>query len=97
VYVCVCVCVCLCVIVTLIAERRYIDKARPCLYKSLKSVHVCVSIFTLIQFYFHLNVLLFYRLEAEDEDQGIDSLEKELADVSWSDRIRVNVFLPELY
>jgi hypothetical protein len=70
----------------------YIDKALPCLYKSLKSVHVCVSNFTLIQFYFHLNVLLFYRLEAEDEDQGIDSLEKELADVSWSDRIRVSVF-----
>ena len=35
---------------------------------------------------------LFYRLEAEDEDQGIESLEKELADVSWSDRIRVTVF-----
>jgi hypothetical protein len=28
---------------------------------------------------------LFCRLEAEDEDQGIESLEKELEDVSWND------------
>jgi len=41
-------CVCLCVIVTLIAERMYINKALPRLYKSLKSVHVCINIFTLI-------------------------------------------------
>jgi hypothetical protein len=42
-------------------------------------------------------VLLFHRLEAEDEDQGIDSLEKELADVSWSDWNLSQCFSPELY
>lgn len=42
-------------------------------------------------------MLLFYRLEAEDEDQGIESLEKELADVSWSDRNLVQCFCPEVY
>jgi len=42
-------------------------------------------------------VRLFYRLEAEDEDQGIESLEKELADVSWSDQNSVQCFSPELY
>ena len=38
---------------------------------------------------------LFYRLEAEDEDQGIESLEKELADVSWSDRNSGLFFFPQ--
>jgi len=42
-------------------------------------------------------VRLFYRLEAEDEDQGIESLEKELADVSCSDRNWGHCFSPELY
>jgi len=49
------------------------------------------------QFYFHLNVRLFYRLEAEDEEQGVESLEKELADVSWNDWNSGHCFSPELY